>query len=338
MKNLEGFTKGVNLGGWLSQCGENYNETHYSSFITEMDIKRISDWGLDHLRLPVDYNVVMNEDGTFIDAGFKHIDDCIMWCRKYDLKMVLDLHKAQGYVFDNPEYCAFFEDATLQKHFLDLWLEFTRRYGKEEIVIFELLNEVTEARFAEPWNEISTRVIKAIHAVEPEKVVMIGGIYNSSIYGLTLLPKPVDKRVVYTFHCYDPMIFTHQGAGWVSAFTPDYRIKYREDLKHLQSESHRLFGTDFDAQFEGQKDGIVSSDFFRHDFIPVKEIADKWNVELYCGEYGVIDEADRESALEWYKDIHEVLVEMNIPRAAWSYKEMNFDIGNPINSALVQYL
>jgi len=338
MKNLEGFTKGVNLGGWLSQCGSNYNEKHYSTFITEKDVKRISEWGLDHLRLPVDYNVVQTDDGKFIEEGFKHIDDCIKWCRKYDLKMVLDLHKANGYVFDNPEYCMFFESEDLQSLFLNLWLEFTRRYGKEEIVVFELLNEVTEARFANPWNEISTKVIKAIHDIEPEKVVMIGGIYNSSIYGLTLLPKPVDKRVVYTFHCYDPMIFTHQGAGWISGFTPEYRLKYRLDLKTMKNESNKVFGSDFDAHFENQADGLITSDFFRHDFISVKDVAEKWNVEMYCGEYGVIDEADRESAVEWYKDIHEVLVEMNIPRAAWSYKEMNFDLGNPINSMLIQYL
>ena len=63
---------------------------------------------------------------------------------KYGLKIVLDLHKCCGYVFDNAEYCSFFTDPKLQDMFKSLWLEFTRRYGKEEIMAFELLNEVTE--------------------------------------------------------------------------------------------------------------------------------------------------------------------------------------------------
>jgi len=338
MKLLEGFYRGINLGGWLSQCGDNYNEKHYSEFITESDIKRISSWGLDHVRLPIDYNVIQTDDGEFIEEGFKHIDDCISWCKKYDLKLVFDIHKANGYVFDNPEYCMFFEDDHLQQLFINLWLEIARRYGDDDGIIFELLNEITEARFTEPWNEISTRTIKAIHEVKPNMVIIIGGIYNSSLYGLTLLPKPVDDHVAYTFHCYDPMVFTHQGAYWVPQMESDYRLKYRIPISTMRAESKKIFCDDFEAQFAPLEDKIIDSDYFRNDFKEVLDVAKKWNVEIYCGEYGVIDEADRDSALEWYRDIHEVLDENKIPRAAWSYKEMNFDLGANINTSLRAFL
>lgn len=336
MVKLTGYEKGVNLGGWLSQCGPRYCEEHYNSFIKKEDIETIKSWGLDHVRIPVDYNVVMDEEGNFIESGFKHIDDAISWCEEYGLKIVLDLHKAPGFVFDNAEYCGFFFDEKLQDMFVNLWLEFTKRYGKKKDIAFELLNEVTEMRFAEPWNEISTRTIKAIHEVEPEKIVIIGGIYNSSIEGLRHLPKPVDDYVVYTFHDYSPMVFTHQGASWVKEFTPDYRTKYRIPAEDLWNESKKLFGNSFDLGFIGLK-GDMSADFFRNEFKIVFEVKEKWGVDLYCGEYGVIDQADRESALEWYKDINEVLKENNIPRAAWSYKWMNFDLAGDANSELRKY-
>ena len=38
MRHMDGYLKGVNLGGWLSQCGKNYTEEHYNTFITEKDI------------------------------------------------------------------------------------------------------------------------------------------------------------------------------------------------------------------------------------------------------------------------------------------------------------
>ena len=47
--------RGVNLGGWLSQC---VKETeHYESFITREDIKNIAKMGFDHVRLPIDHEV-----------------------------------------------------------------------------------------------------------------------------------------------------------------------------------------------------------------------------------------------------------------------------------------
>ena len=95
MREFTGYKKGVNLGGWLSQCGQgNYTDERFRTFITEKDIERIASWGADHVRLPIDYNVIQNEDGSFKEGGFVYIDNCIEWCRKNNLKMVLDLHKA----------------------------------------------------------------------------------------------------------------------------------------------------------------------------------------------------------------------------------------------------
>ena len=70
-----GFYKGVNLGGWLSQC--DYSEDRLNNFIKEEDIEKIASWGMDHVRLPLDYNVVENEDGTYKEDGFERIAKAI---------------------------------------------------------------------------------------------------------------------------------------------------------------------------------------------------------------------------------------------------------------------
>ena len=41
MKSFNGYKRGINLGGWFSQCAE-YSENHYNSFITENDIEKIT--------------------------------------------------------------------------------------------------------------------------------------------------------------------------------------------------------------------------------------------------------------------------------------------------------
>ena len=38
MNEFKGYRNGVDLGGWLSQCG--YEKEHIESFITEADIAR----------------------------------------------------------------------------------------------------------------------------------------------------------------------------------------------------------------------------------------------------------------------------------------------------------
>jgi hypothetical protein len=41
MRGMEGYMKGVNLGGWLSQFDAPTKE-HFDTFITEEDIRRIA--------------------------------------------------------------------------------------------------------------------------------------------------------------------------------------------------------------------------------------------------------------------------------------------------------
>ena len=43
MRKFAGFEKGVNLGGWLSQC--DYSDERLDNFITENDFKTVKSWG-----------------------------------------------------------------------------------------------------------------------------------------------------------------------------------------------------------------------------------------------------------------------------------------------------
>lgn len=327
MKDFTGFKRGVNLGGWLSQCDNNdYSEKHFSEFITEKDFDVIAGWGLDHVRLPFDYNVIMTDSGEFIETGFKYIDFCLDECRKRGLNVVLDLHKTAGFVFDNTECFDFFDSEPLQELFIKLWKEMTRRYGARENAVFELLNEVTDISVAEKWNAIIERTVGEIRAINRDIRVIIGGIHNDSIYGLTLLKKPPFENMVFTVHCYSPLIFTHQKAYWVPEMPADYTIAYPETERAFFEKSHAMFGERYDSEFIADSDKPVSADYFERMFAEACRIAEENDVPLYCGEYGVIDKADLESTVRWFADIHAALDKMNIARAAWTYRQKDFGI------------
>lgn len=326
MKEFTGFKRGVDLGGWLSQCDNNdYSEKHFSEFITEKDFDVIKSWGLDHVRLPFDYNVIMTDSGEFVESGFKWLSFAVDECEKRGLNIVLDLHKTAGFVFDNLECFDFFDNAELQDMFVKLWIEMTKRFGKRENVVFELLNEVTDEAVAQKWNRIAERTIGEIRKLNNDVRIIIGGIFNDSIYGLTLLEKPQYDNIVFTFHTYSPLIFTHQKAYWVPEMPSDYTLEYPISEKEASERSHKMFGDKYSDEFDGSEN-MLSAAYFERMFKEACEIAEKNDVPLYCGEYGVIDRADTQSTLRWFKDIHAAFEKMGIARAAWTYKEKDYGL------------
>lgn len=82
--------------------------------------------------------------------------------------------------------------------------------------------------------------------------------------------------------------------------------------------------------------------FIENSFSEAVRIAEARGVPLYCGEYGVIDQADVRSTLNWYSDVNRAFEKFGIARAAWTYKEKDFGlIGThyaPIFDQLIQLL
>jgi len=326
MRELKGYRKGINLGGWLSQC-PSYEKKHFDSFILESDIEKIASWGMDHVRLPIDYDVVETEEGQIKEEGYKHIEDCIGWCRKYGLNMVLDLHKAKGYMFDSeavPNPDLFFEDESLQKRFFETWERLIGRFGKDkDIILYELLNEVVNPDYATKWNEIIDEAIDRIRAVVPDARIMYGGVRNNDISSVPLLLPPRDENIVYTFHCYDPLCFTHQKAGWVP--NSDFDLSYPDTIKAYQDKT-KLISDDDECNIFHTNLEMIGADYFRDIFKVAIETANKNDVPLYCGEFGVIDQAPLADSVRWLNDFNEVLCENHIGRAYWSYKKMDFGL------------
>ncbi len=330
MRKFKGFQKGVNLGGWISQYDIN-TEEHFNTFITKADIERIAGWGLDHVRLPIDYEVIMEEDDSFKEKGFSYIDNAIKWCKECGLNIILDVHKTKGYMFDTnavPDPDLFFKEKALQDSFITLWKEIAARYGKySEFVAFELLNEVVNKDFTLVWNQISKRAITEIRKIAPDSFIIVGGTCYNSAACVQDLDAPYDGKIVYNFHCYEPLIFTHQSAYWVENMPSDFHISYPETVGEFRAAGENIGQATMGALY---MDSIKSDDkgavLFERLFESAVSYAEKMNVPLYCGEYGVIDQAPLPDTVRWFEDIHSVFEKYGIGRAVWNYKQKDFGI------------
>ncbi|KAL2174472.1 glycoside hydrolase family 5 protein [Thermothelomyces heterothallicus CBS 202.75] len=119
--------RGVNIGGWLSlepfitpslfeydlrmgivdeytlckylgrRC-ESVLEKHYATFVTEDTFREIRDAGLDHVRIPFSYWAVQTYEGDpyLFRTSWRYLLRAIEWCRRYGLRVNLDLHGLPG--------------------------------------------------------------------------------------------------------------------------------------------------------------------------------------------------------------------------------------------------
>lgn len=329
MKKFEGFQKGVNLGGWISQFAE-YDHEHFRTFITRDDIAYIASLGFDHVRVPVDYNVLEDEEGNLLESGFGYLEQCFAWCREFGLHMLIDLHECFGYSFDplkiHMDRKKFFYDEALQARFLKLWQEIARRFRDyPEQVAFEPLNEVVLWEVVDAWNLLIRKYIETVRAIAPRSWLVIGGVCYNNVMAVKLLEPPYDDRVVYNFHCYEPTVFTHQGAYWMPAFPSDYRISYPQPLEVYRAESTRILGDTSGTLFVKEVTEMGPG-YFDIIFRDALQAAEKYGVPLYCGEYGVIDLADNRSKIRWLRDIHTAFAAHGIGHALWNYKEKDFGL------------
>ncbi|CAG8693201.1 20852_t:CDS:2, partial [Cetraspora pellucida] len=110
--------RGVNLGGCLfkqfklqDQVVDEFTFTkflghdeakrqlhdHWSSWVTEQDIKKLASYGLNHLRIPVGYwSFEKKSTEPFIMDGFHYLLKAVRWAKKYGMKVIIDLHGAPG--------------------------------------------------------------------------------------------------------------------------------------------------------------------------------------------------------------------------------------------------
>lgn len=242
----ENFRKGINLGGWLSQyefiakqpLTREHLSQHFNSFIVKTDIQRIASWGFDHVRLPVSGYLIYDPESQSLNQDIvEKIYHCISWCEDCSLNIVLDLHDVWGNVYGAmEELMPLLSNEDLQKRFINIWALLTKEFKdvRHPTLLFELLNEVSDASGSYSptdvtgnnflpsdiihckWNILYKQTIRKIRQIDSKRWILVGSNGQNSVVYLKELFLIDDPNVFYNFHFYDPQVFTHQRAHFLS--------------------------------------------------------------------------------------------------------------------------
>ena len=317
-----GFFRGTNISHWLSQTQSRGAERR--AWFTETDMKRIADFGFDHIRLPIDEEQMWDESGSQETEAFDLLESALDWAEEAGLGVVLDLHILRGHAFGQMTEPRLFTDPAEENRFGDLWRQLSRRLeGRAtDRLAFELMNEPV-ADDPRDWNRVAMTALRVIREREPGRLVLIGSNRWNSVDTFDQLVVPDDPRTMLTFHYYHPMLITHHQAGW----SPEGRmyagpIQYpgRPIAEEYLAIAKPPEPTKFGALDFAELNKPFTRDSMVADLAKPLAMARKTGLPIYCGEFGAVDYAPMSVRVAWYRDIISVFEEHGIGWANWDYK------------------
>lgn len=304
------FSKGVNLTGWFQASSA--RQIQFSKF-KKKDFQNIKSLGCDVIRLPINLHAMTNGQPDYtIDTLFlKFLDQAVDWAEELQIHLILDNHTF------NP---AAKTDPAIGTPLIKVWTQMAKHFkNRSDYIYYEILNEphgIDDAL----WNNIQQSVIDAIRTEDTRHFIVVGPANWNSFRNLKNLPIYTDTKLIYTFHFYDPFIFTHQGASWVNpSMVPLAGVPFPYRSSEMPLTPISLKGTWIESAINNYRiEGTTAR---------VKQLIDiafdfknQHKVPVFCGEFGVfIPNSPENDRVAWYELVRSYLNEKGIPWTIWDF-------------------
>ncbi|MFA4943466.1 MAG: cellulase family glycosylhydrolase [Lentisphaeria bacterium] len=227
---------GTNLGGWLvhepwmtplaqaddhtaravlarrfgAEAQRELCRIYQDAWLQESDLENIAALGMNVVRLPVYYRILMEENGEWVrdaagEVDFARLDWLVNTAWAKGLYTILDLHGAPGSQNGKDHSgqageAAFFAAEANLRLAIQWWQAVARHYKDNPAVAgYDLLNEPEGAAGARQWAAYD-RIYRAIREVDPHHLIVIEAVWNWED-----LPPPADHgwtNVAYSHHYY----------------------------------------------------------------------------------------------------------------------------------------
>ena len=308
--------RGVNLGNAL----EAPTEGEWGMVLQEEYFRLIAEAGFDTIRVPIRWSAHALETEPYtVDAVFfERVDWVIENGLANGLNVVINMHHYEE-IFKQPRAHA--------ERFIAIWQQIAMRYKDlPDSVYFEPLNEPHDKLNDTIWSEILAETILAIRRIDNHHTLVVTGAEWGGYKGLAKIKLPEgEENYVCTFHFYDPMLFTHQGASWTGAGYQTLGVVWPGPPE-----------SELAPDPEAVKTGWVYTWFSQYNAFPYetnpagpKPILQDfdWAVQfgarpdchLWLGEFGAYEKADVQSRINWTTFVREAAEERGMSWAYWEF-------------------
>ena len=305
------FSRGVNLTGWFQAAGP--GQIQFTKY-TKQDLVNIKSLGCDVIRLPINLHFMTSGSPSYtLDPLFlSFLDSVVVWAEDLELYLILDNHTFDVNSNTSPDV-----GNILNK----VWTQMAQHYkDRTDYIIYEVLNE-PHGISASLWGTIQGDVINAIRTVDTKHAIMVGGVNFNTYTELQNLPVYSDPNLIYTFHFYDPFMFTHQGSTWnTPSMAPLAGVPFPYNSAEMPSIPPTFIGTWMESAMNNYPvQGNV--DYVKSLIDIAVAFKNARNVKLFCGELGVfIPNSPPDDRVYWYSVVRQYLEEKGISWTTWDYQ------------------
>jgi len=311
---------GINFSHWFSQVysAEGYTPAHFDSYLGESDIALVRSMGFDHVRFPIGCEAIIDPQnpGHLPEAYVGRIERAIETILANGLAVMVDIHP------EHPFKQALAESDKAAGGFVDFWGALAGRFAQydAERTFFEILNEPCICD-CKRWNRIQSQAAMAVRQAAPEHTIIISGDHWSQLPELLRLEPPALDNLIANFHLYDPIAFTHQGAGWSPPWAQFTKgLTYPADPAFIENFLAEVSDAEARGELAEYQERSWSLPVYRQFIEPAVAWGKERNLPLTCNEFGVYKKfAPRESRLRWIADLSTALEEAGIGWTMWDY-------------------
>jgi endoglucanase len=303
------FSRGINLAYWFE--AENIRQVKFTQY-TRHDFEDIKSLGCDVIRVPVHFPNMTDGDPDYtVDPLFYSLfDQVVQWCDELDIYLIIDNHSSgnAGSITD-PEI-----GNILQK----IWSQLALHYkDASSYILYEILNEPHDID-NDVWNTAQQEVLSLIREIDDAHTVILSPSNWDDFRSLDSMYVYDDDNVLYTFHFYEPHLFTAQG-GANGNFISVSGVPFPYSAETMPPCPAEYIGT-WKEQYWLTYQDLGTVDSVRRLMDVASDFASERNVKIFCGEYGsFMSKCPPADRIFWYQTLRSSFEEKEIPWLIWDY-------------------
>ena len=300
------FTVRMALKARFGESAQRLLNGYQDAWIKAEDLDNIKSWGMNAVRVPINWLDFMDVDGAWLDSGWARLDWVIEECGKRRIYVILDMHAvpggaspwaSSGHAGDdgngqNPN--GFWTNPRFQDLTAEIWARIAARYkGRAAVAGYDLINEPLYCYDEAPvpgqaYSEAALkkaalfdRIYRKIRSVDPDHMIFIAA---------------------YTVARPNNTAYIGTPSGFWGITPPSYH-----GWQNVVYETHHYDMPN--AKVRGAQERLISDalkDLTKHQL--------EWNIPIFAGEYSLYNYYDVWA--KWMTGLNR----LNISWTNWTYK------------------